>query len=334
MHKVLISKEIPAIAENLLKNEGYLVTTLNSDVSLSPVNNSYLKQELANTDAIISLLSDQIDQEFLNHVPNLKVISNFAVGVNNLDLKSLAANNILVGHTPGVLTEATAELTLGLMLMTSRNLYRASLDVYEGRWKGFEPLGHLGPGLFGKNFGILGLGRIGIKLAEMLKFGFQGNISTISRGEHKDHNLKSTINPAINLQIKNHDDFFSDLDFLILTAPLNFETKNWLNSERLQKLPAKCIVINTGRGELVDQEALYLALKNKKIWAFGTDVTTPEPLPTNHPLLTLSNYTVLPHIGSASIEARTKMAEICAKNIILGLKEKKVLHSPIPEQQI
>lgn len=334
MHKVLISKEIPAIAENLLKNEGYRVITLNSDVSLTPVNNSYLKKELADTDAIISLLSDQIDHNFLVHAPHLKVISNFAVGVNNLDLECLKKHEILVGHTPGVLTEATAELTLGLMLMTARNLHRASLDVYEGRWKGFEPLGHLGPSLFHKSFGIVGLGRIGLKLAEILKFGFQGKISTISRSEMKDRELRDSINPLLEIEIKNENHFLSDLDFLILTAPLNAETTYWLNRERLKKLPKKCIVINTGRGELVDQVALYQALKDRTIWAYGTDVTTPEPLDPKHPLLQLSNFTVLPHIGSASIEARTKMAEICAKNIIMGLKDKKVLHSPLKEQQI
>lgn len=333
MHKVLISKEIPAIAENLLKSEGFEVVTLNSDVSLSLVNNSYLKKELANTDAIISLLSDQIDQEFLKHTPKLKVVSNFAVGVNNLDLQSLKAKNILVGHTPGVLTEATAELTLGLLLMTSRSLYRASHDVYLGRWKGFEPMGHLGPSLFGKTFGIFGLGRIGIRLAEILKFGFDGKITTIKRNDQKDQSLLSSVNPKLEIVIKSEEDFLANLDFLILTAPLNEETKHWLNKERLKKLSKHTIVINTGRGELVDQDALLEALLNKDIFAYGTDVTTPEPLDPNHPLLKLPNFNVLPHIGSASIEARTKMAEICARNIISGIKNQKVIHSPIKEQE-
>lgn len=323
MSKVLISKNIPAIANELLKKAGFTPETLNSDVSLSSLDPLQLQEVVG----IISMLADPIDDQFLEKTPQLKVISNYAVGFNNLDLVALQKRNILVGNTPEVLTEATAELTVGLLLMSMRNLTLANRAVYDGSWQGFRPLDFLGPTLFRKKVGIMGFGRIGKKVGEILHFGFQNPISIINRGDEKNQQATRDINYP--LHIFNEDEFLKDLDILILNSPLNESTHNWLNENRLQKLKTTATIINTGRGDLVDEEALVRFLKKHPDLRYGTDVMKVEPLPTTHEFTRLANVTLLPHIGSASIEAREAMAVICAKNIIMGINEGRVFKGPL-----
>lgn len=323
MNKVLISKEIPEVATTLIKNSGLCPETLKSDVSLASLSAFDLKEVVG----IISMLTDPITDEFLQKTPHLKVISNYAVGINNLDLISLKKRNILVGNTPEVLTEATAELTVGLLLMSMRNLYPASLSVYNGVWKGFDPLEFLGPTLFRKKVGIMGFGRIGKKVGEILHFGFQNSISILSRDN--DKNQEARINLNYPIHILSEDEFLKNLDVLILNSPLTESTKYWLNEERLKKLNPQVTIINTGRGDLVEEKSLLSFLKKNPDARFGTDVMSVEPLPTNHEFTKLKNVTLLPHIGSASIEARTEMAIICAKNIIMGINEQKVFKGPV-----
>lgn len=322
MHNVLISKEIPAIAKELLSSSGLKVKTLDSGVSLT----SLKREELTDVHGIISLLTDVINEDFLNKCPNLKVISNYAVGINNLDLDELKKRSILVGNTPEVLTEATAELTVALILMTNRNLFSASSSVYQGTWRGFSPLEFLGPNLFRKNVSIMGFGRIGKKVGEILNRGFQCNIQTISRGNEWDGKAKISIDYPVQFLCEN--DFLKTADIIVLTAPLNHETKFWLNETRLKKLKDSVTIINTGRGDLVEEANLIDFLINHQYARFGTDVMSIEPLDMGHPFLSLKNATLLPHIGSATFEARSQMAEICAQNIILGLTENRVLKGP------
>ncbi len=323
MYKVLITKEIPRISMDILKEHSINFDVLGPNVSLTNLNETFL----SNYHGLISMLNQPIGADIIQKMPNLKIVSNYAVGVNNIDLAYLKSKGILIGHTPGVLTEATAELTVALMLATSRNLMSAHKDVLNGSWQDFEPMKYLGPTMFRKKIGIMGFGRIGQKVAEILHYGFQADIHVLRKDGKADQEIKALT--ALPITLHDEETFFSDLDVLTLHCPLTADTIFWLNEKRIGKLPKKCIVINTGRGELIDQKAIYHALKEKQIWALGTDVTTPEPLPITHELLSLDNVTVIPHIGSASIEARTAMAKITAMNIVMGLKEERVLYSPI-----
>lgn len=323
MNKVLISKEIPELASTLLKNSGLCPITLKSDVSLA----SLSIHELKDVVGIISMLTDPINEDFLQKVPQLKVISNYAVGINNLDLAALKKRKILVGNTPEVLTEATAELTVGLLIMSMRNLYHASHSVYNGDWKGFDPLGFLGPTLFRRKVAIMGFGRIGKKVGEILHFGFQNSISILCRGDEKNQEARKNLNYPIH--ILTEEDFLKNLEVLILNSPLTDSTKHWLNETRLKKLNPSVTIINTGRGDLVEEKSLVHFLKENPHARYATDVMSIEPLPTEHEFTKLQNVTLLPHIGSASIEARTEMATICAKNIILGINEQKVFKGPV-----
>lgn len=322
MNKVLISKEIPTKGMELLKAHGLEVVVLDPTVSLAHLNKSNLEGVVG----IISMLSDSINEDFLAKAADLKVITNFAVGINNLDISALKKKGILIGNTPEVLTEATAELTIGLLIMSMRNLYSASNSVYNGQWHGFNPLEFLGPTLFRKNVSILGFGRIGKKVGEILYSGFGNTIAVLDRSEKKNDELKNQINYPINIETE--DDFLKKCDVLILTAPLTNETEHWLNQSRLGKLKKTVTIVNTGRGNLVHEPALITFLETHEKVRYATDVMGTEPLPIDHPLAKLHNVTMLPHIGSATFEAREEMSLICAKNIIMGLSEKVVFKGP------
>ena len=323
MNKVLISKEVPRIAYELLAAEGFQVETLKNDVSLA----SLTETELAGVEGIITMLSDAINEDFLKKTNALKVVTNFAVGFNNLDISALQKRKILIGNTPEVLTEATAELAVSLLLMSNRNLYQASKSVYEGAWSGFHPLEFLGPTLFRKKIGIFGFGRIGKKISEILHYGFQCPIAILDRGEEKNLDAKKNIH--FPLMVLDESEFLSSIDALIIIAPLTSETKHWLNKKRLKLLKPDISIVNVARGDLVEENDIIEFLKNSPSARFATDVMSVEPLPLQHEFMRLKNITLLPHIGSASIEARNEMAKICAKNIIMGIKQGKIFRGPM-----
>ncbi len=317
MNKVLISKEIPPIGIEMLKASMFSPTILESNVSLSRLN----KNQLDGVVGIITMLSDTIDEHFLAQAKDLKVVSNYAVGVNNLDLHALKKRNILVGNTPDVLTEATAELTVALLLTSTRNLHAASSSLYTGSWQGFHPMEFLGPTLFNKQVSIFGFGRIGKKVGEILHYGFGNKISVIDRNSV----IKNESYPFSTL---NEEDFLKNADILILNAPLTNETKYWLNSSRLKLLKNNITIVNTGRGDLIIEEDLINFLNQNPNSRYATDVLSTEPIAIDHEFIKMPNVTLLPHIGSATFEARNEMSQICAKNIIMALNEGKVFKGP------
>lgn len=300
MKKVFVTRKILESGPDLLRSKGFQVTISSKDIPLSRYE---LMEAAKNADALITNLSDPIDREFLFANSHLKIITNYAVGLNNIDLKTAQELGIKIGNTPDVLTEATAEIAFGLMIAASRNFKSAMMNAQLGEWRDFEPQGHLGHALHGKKLGIVGYGRIGKRLGEMAAGAFKMEVVGYKRGEDLV-------------------EFLSGIDVLSIHLPLTSETKNFIGKKELSALKKSAILINTARGDVIDQEALYLTLKNKEIFAAGLDVTTPEPLAPTHPLLALPNVMILPHIGSATFEARSDMSMMCAENILQAFSEK------------
>lgn len=294
MKKVFVTRKILPDGIDLLRNKGFEVEVSTKD---DPLTSSELLESSQKVDALICTMADSIDQNFLKKNTHLKIITNYAVGTNNIDLEVAASLGITIGNTPDVLTEATAEIAFGLMIAAARNFRSAMKNAENGEWKNFEPMGHLGHALLGKKLGIIGYGRIGKRLGEMAHGAFKMQVSGFKRGE----NLIT---------------FLKDLDVLSIHVPLTPETKHIIGKNEIAAMKKTAILINTARGDVINQEALYEALKNKTLFAAGLDVTSPEPLVPTHPLYSLPNVMILPHIGSATYEARRDMSLLCAENII------------------
>ncbi len=306
---IFLTRKIPEIAFRLLREEGHIIELWDGT---SPPTPGELIQKCQEADALLSMLSDRLDENFFKKCSHLKVIANYAVGVNNIDLKAAARYNIPVGNTPDVLTEATSDLALGLILTLARNIFPAIQNAKQGEWKKWEPLGFLGMELKGKTLGIIGLGRIGQSLAKKAQNGFGMNIIYTSRTKTK------TINPSY----KRHtlQELLKSSDIVSIHTDLNPSTENLIGQKEFEIMKSHAYIINTARGEIINQKALVGALKMGLIGGAGLDVTTPEPLSPDDPLFQTPNTIITPHIGSATVEARDLMATLATKNIIAGLK--------------
>jgi glyoxylate reductase len=299
--KVFITRPILSAGLEYLQSNGidFEMRTENS-----PISEPLLKKKALEVDALITMLSDPIDKDFLENNSHLKVITNCAVGFNNIDLVTATKQNIPIGNTPDVLTEATAEIAFGLMIACARNFKTASQDAMQGRWGSWHINAYMGLGLKGKTLAIIGYGRIGKRMAQMSEAAFGMKILSF-RSQDSKEKLAEILSAA---------------DVVSIHTPLVKETRNLIGAAEFKLMKPTAILINTSRGEVIDQDALYRALENKTIWAAGLDVTTPEPLTPDHPLYKLENTFILPHIGSATIEARTAMSVLAAQNIVAGLK--------------
>jgi len=281
------------------------------------------RQELlvqaAGVTGIYCLIPDRIDAEVVEKAgPALRVVSTMSVGVDHIDVAACRARRVAVGHTPDVLTETTADLTLALMLATARRLPEAIAAVKEGSWGTWRPFWMTGIDLYGSTVGIVGLGRIGVAVARRL-LGFGCNILYTGRHPNERNAL------AAQASFRSFDSLLAESDIVTVHCPLTAETHHLIDASALHKMKRTALLINTSRGPVVDQDALYAALVDGTIGGAGLDVTTPEPLPPVHPLLTLPNCVVLPHIGSATVATRRRMATIAADNLVAGL-----LGRPLP----
>jgi len=281
-----------------------------------PIERDQLLKKVVGIDALYCMITEKVDGEVLDAAgPQLKVISTMSVGYDHLDINEIKKRNIAVGNTPGVLTAATAELTVALTLATSRRIVEAHQEIANGGWAkcGWSPLWMCGSGLVGSNIGIVGLGRIGLAVAKRLK------PFDISKILYTGKNAKVE-GSDIGAEFVSFDQLLRQSDIIIVTCSLNEETRNLFDSAAFAAMKSNAILINTGRGGIVDQEALATALKTGQIAAAGLDVMTPEPLPVDHELTKLKNCVLLPHIGSATIQTRTTMATMAARNIISALE--------------
>lgn len=285
-----------------------------------PVPREELLKQIIGKDALFCALTDKIDAEVIERAgAQLKCISTISVGYEHIDLEACKKKGIRVGYTPDVLTDATAELTLALLLATNRRLLEANKEVYNGGWKSWAPNWMCGQGLKGSRVGLFGFGRIGQEIASRL-VPFKPSLITYTSRTERPEDAKK-----VQASYVSFDDMLTKSDFIIVCCALTPTTKEIFNSSAFAKMKRNCIFINTARGGVVDQTALYTALKEKRIMAAGLDVTTPEPLPLDDPLLTLENVVILPHIGSADINTRTEMSKITAMNILAGLKGEKMV---------
>jgi len=292
---VLMTHELPEDWVGKLLEDYQVITGFNEERGLD----SRLIKHLDKAEGILCLLDDPLPAEILEKAPNLKVVSSMAVGVDNIDLAACTRLGIPVGHTPGVLTEGTADLTVALLLAVCRRILTASEDARQGRWKNWDPTGWLGVDLKNSIF------------------------TNRSPQPEKEKKLNAT---QVNL-----DELLRTSDFICLHAPLTDETANLINEQAFQKMKSSAILINAARGAIVDTPALTLALKEGRIRAAGLDVTDPEPLPPNHPLYKLDNCLITPHIGSATFQIRQTMAKIALGNLSAGIKGIRLPYCANPE---
>ncbi len=310
--KVFITREISDAAVNLLKKKNYEIKIYGKNKSISK--NELLKN-VKDADAVISLLSDKFDSSIIDEMKRCKIISNYAVGYNNIDVEYAKKKGILVSNTPDVLTDSTADLAITLALTCARKVFQGERIIRSGKFKGWEPKLLLGIELKNKIFGIIGAGRIGTATAIRAR-AFGTNIIYYSNSKNQELETRTNAKKvSLNKLLK-------DSDFISIHVPLNGETYHLLNKENLKLLKQTAILINTARGEVVDEIELINILKNKNILAAGFDVYENEP-DINPELLKLDNVILLPHIGSATEDARKAMAEIAALNVINVLDGKK-----------
>ncbi|WP_261131609.1 D-glycerate dehydrogenase [Bacillus sp. Marseille-Q3570] len=282
----------------------------------TPVPRSVLEEKIQKIDGLFCLLTETIDKTLLEKAENLKVVSNLAVGYNNIDIQSAKEKGITVTNTPGVLTETTADLTFALMMATARRLVEGSSYLRAGEWKTWSPMQLTGHDIYGANLGIIGMGRIGEALAKRA-LGFDMNVVYHNRSRKQEAEEKYSITYV------SMDQLLKESDFVCVLTPYTKETHDLIGEKELSLMKETAILINTARGGIVNEEALYNTLKDNKIWAAGLDVFEEEPVPLDHPLLTLPNVVTLPHIGSASIKTRLKMANVAADNLIKSLKNER-----------
>jgi len=253
----------------------------------------------------------------------LKVISNYAVGFDNIDVAAATARGIPIGNTPDVLTDATADFSFTLMMSAGRRVLEGDRYVRNGNWKTWGPMLLLGSEIHGATLGLVGFGRIGKAMARRAA-GFNMRVIYYDPGEQGyDKDLNAT--PV------DFETLLKESDFISLHTPLTPDTRHLIDAKALSRMKRSALLVNTARGPVVDMDALYEALKDKRIFAAGLDVTDPEPLPADHPLLTLDNLVIAPHIASASITARSNMADLSAKNLIAGLKGERLPHCVNPQ---
>ncbi len=304
MPKVFVSRHVIGL-------ERYTHLDLDVWEGSLPPSQEDLRARTRGCDGLVSLLTDRIDAAFLDAVPGLKVISQYAVGVNNIDLAAAKARGIPVGHTPGVLTDATADLAFALLFAAARNIVPGAQYVKDDKWKTWEPALLLGQSVYGATLGIIGYGRIGKAVAERSR-GFKMRVLVT------EPNLKA--DEAQGVTPVSLDDLLRESDFITMHTPLLPETHHLIGARELALMKPTAILINTSRGEVIDPSALYAALKAGRPGQVALDVTEPEPLPYNHPLLSLPNCLVIPHLGSATMQARMAMTERAMANLEAGLR--------------
>lgn len=275
---------------------------------------------LSLVEGMFTLLTIPVTEAVLSLAPKLRVISNMAVGVDNIDINACTQRKIPVGNTPGVLTESTADLTMSLLLSIARNIAQASLDARQGRWLTWSPAGWLGMELNGSTLGIIGMGKIGSAVARRAQgFGLEVIFT--------DPQIKV----ASGIVQVSLDDLLERSNIITLHTPLTPETRGIINQTTLNMMKPNAILINAARGALVNTADLTKALRDHRIAAAALDVTDPEPLPPSHPLYSLPNCLIVPHIGSATRQTRRKMAELACKNLLAGLRGEPLPHCINPE---
>jgi glyoxylate reductase len=278
-----------------------------------------LKQHVQDADGLLSTLSDRVDAPLIDSATNLKAIANYAVGYDNVDVDAATRRGIPVGNTPDVLTDATADLAFALLLAAARRLPEATATVLDGTWDTWDPTGLLGRSVHGATLGIIGAGRIGQAVAKRAT-GFDMEVLVAGRSGSDQDTTRQQDGRTHILELLQRSDFIS------IHCPLTEQTRHLIDTEALRLMKPTAILINTARGPIVDQRALAAALHAGQIAGAGLDVTDPEPLPADDPLLKAPNLIVAPHIGSATHEARELMTQLSVDNLLAALNREPMPH--------
>jgi len=267
-----------------------------------------LLQKIADTEALLGMITERIDDNLLDHAPQLKIVANMAMGYDNVDVPALTRRGILLTNTPGVLTETTADLTFALILGIARRVGEGERRVRSGQWPAWSPFVFLGTDVHHATLGIIGLGRIGTEVAKRAQ-SFDMRVLYHNRSQNKDAEER------FGCERMDLDTLLSKSDFVVVLVSLSPETRQLISAPQLRRMKPTAFLINAARGPIVDSLALYEALRDNEIAGAALDVTDPEPLPADNPLLSLDNCLVVPHVGSASITTRARMATLAADNI-------------------
>ncbi|ROI06828.1 MULTISPECIES: D-glycerate dehydrogenase [unclassified Chryseobacterium] len=323
--KVFINKRIPEIGIDMLKQAG--LQTIFPD--LENITNEEWLEYCKTADVLLSIGGDfRYDKTFFETCPNIKAIALYSVGFDHVDIKEAVQRNIPIGNTPDVLSKATSDVAFLLMQSVARRASYNFQKVKDGHWDVFDPLHALGQELYGKTLGILGLGRIGFEMAKKSRKAFDMNI--LYHNRHRNEEAEKELGATY----VSFEELIANSDVLSVHANYTPEQKDLFNRSVFEKMKSNAIFINTARGGFQNEKDLHEALVSKQIWGAGLDVTNPEPMSPDNPLLELSNVCVLPHIGSATIEARNGMAKLAAENIIAFSKGEEMPYCANPEVYI
>jgi glyoxylate reductase len=317
--RIFVTRLIPDRGLDMLR-ESCDVTVWQEEL---PPPREVIRRELAEADGLLCLLTDPIDAEVIGAAPKLKVISQMAVGFDNIDLAAATVRGIPVGYTPGVLTETTADFAFALLMAAARRISEAERYARAGKWKTWGPTLLMGFDVHGATLGIIGFGRIGRAVAWRAR-GFAMRVI------YTDPSTDSDIARQMGAEALAFEDLLAESDFLSLHVPLTPQTRHLINARALGLMKPTAVLINTSRGPVVDQRALYDALVSHQIAYAALDVTDPEPIAPDDPLLKLDNCLIVPHIASSSVQTRTRMAVIAAENLLAGLRGERMPHCANP----
>ncbi|HXR85083.1 MAG TPA: D-glycerate dehydrogenase [Hanamia sp.] len=320
--KVFITRLIPEAGLKKLRDAGIEIVQWNEKRELTQPE---LIEHCQQCDALLAAGYNKMDAHFLNECRNLKVIALHSVGYDNVDIAEADKLKIPIGNTPGILSGPTADIAFLLMLAVSRKAFYLHEKIVKGDWKFFEPTANLGIQLYGKTLGIFGLGNIGFEMAKRCIGAY--DMKVIYHNRHRNFAMEK----ELNAELVSFDLLLKNSDVLSVHSNLSSSTRGKFDRSAFEKMKRTSIFINTARGAMHNEEDLIEALKNGIIWGAGLDVTNPEPMKKDNPLLTMPNAAVLPHIGSATVETRNAMASIAAENIIAGLHGKRIPYPVNPE---
>lgn len=320
--KVLVTRNIPVPGVEMLQKEGFSVTAWPLD---RPMTDQELITEGKKHNVILCVSADNIGTDFINTCSHLEMISQFAVGYDNIDVPLATKFGIPIGYAPGAMNEATADIAFGLMIAVARKFFFMHKGILKGEWTYFKPNANLGFEFSHKTLGIFGLGRIGLAMARRCKGAYNMDVIYCNRKANPEAER------LYDAKLVSFDQLLEQSDVVSVHSALNNETREIFNKDAFNKMKSTAIFINTARGGVHNEQDLIDALNKGTIWGAGLDVTNPEPMRPDNPLLEMENVCILPHIGSATIEARNEMSKMAAENIISYYKNNTVPNIVNPE---
>ncbi|HCY87012.1 MAG TPA: D-glycerate dehydrogenase [Desulfobacteraceae bacterium] len=320
--KILVTRKFPDIGTDILTRHGFRLTQWPQE---RPMTYEQLRSRVPGHQALFCTLTDRIDRDLIRENPQLQLISQFAVGYDNIDIRAATKACIPVGFTPDVMSEATADIAFGLMIATARKMFYHHKRILDGGWQSFTPCGHLGMELTGKTLGIFGMGRIGKKMARRCAGAYDMEIIYHSRSRHTDAEAEFGARKVT------FNELLAQSDVISVHSVLSPETRGIFDAAAFAGMKSSALFINTARGPIHNETDLLSALEDGEIQGAGLDVTDPEPMDKTHPLLNMENVCILPHIGSGTREARDDMARLAAENIVAFFTTGKLVHAVNPE---